>query len=112
MSNGRDHPDSPKITSDGRSSRLAGKTYTKGSESRRPFVARLPQSLYEKLMDASDATGVSANALINDAVEDYLIGPAFQARLDDSLVREQEATGRYAAAEQRRQDAIRKLAGG
>ena len=95
-----------------RASRLVGKTYAKGNEARRPFVTRLPASLYDRLMVASDATGLSANTLATEALEDYLSGPAFRARLGESLLRTDEAAGKRAQAEQRRQEAIRKLAGG
>lgn len=95
-----------------RASRLVGKTYAKGSEDRRPFVTRLPAPLYDRLMLASDASGLSANTLATEALDDYLSGPVFRARLDQSLSRTDEAAGKRAQAEQRRQEAIRKLAGG
>lgn len=108
-----DDSGTPKRDSDvhGRASRLVGKTYTKGSESRRPFVTRLPASLYDRLMIASDATGVSANTLATEALEGYLAGPAFRERLSQSISRTDEAAGKRAEAEQRRKEAIRKLAG-
>ncbi len=95
-----------------RSARLVGKTYAKGGQTRRPFVARLPEPLYDRLMVASDATGASANTLVTQAVEDYLSGQAFHDRLELSRRRSDEADSKRVQAELRRQEAIRKLAGG
>lgn len=99
----------PRISS--RTSRLVGKSYTKAGEPRKPFVARLPESLYERLSDASDATGTSANTLVTEAVEDYLAGPRLRARLEQSRSTTPDKASKATEAERRRQDAIRKLSG-
>ncbi len=104
-------PDDPATSSPGnsgsRTSSLVGKTYSSRGERRRQYMTRLPESTYQRLMEASDASGLSANTLVVEGVEEYLNGPTFRARLAQSW----EKNNQRLEAERRRKEVIRKLSG-
>lgn len=109
MSNNQEDP-APSSSLPGTGSRLnspAGKTYSSRGEPRRQYMTRLPESTYQRLMDASDATGASANTLVVEALEEYLTGQTLRSRLSQSS----ERTSQRLEAERRREEAIRKLSG-
>ena len=89
----------------------AGKSYASRGGPRRPYVARLPEATYESLMEASLATGVSANALVAEALETYLSGPDFSRRLTQSADRSTERDSRTEQAARRQREAIERLSG-
>ncbi len=104
-------PDDPATSSPGnsgsRTSSLVGKTYSSRGERRRQYMTRLPEPTYQRLMEASDATGLSANTLVVEAVEEYLHGPIFRTRLTES----REKNNQRLEAERRRKEVIRRLSG-
>lgn len=110
MSRGQDND--PRARPSTPRSSTVGKAYASRGESRRQYLTRLPESTYEALMNASDATGVSANALVTEAIDSYLAGPAFSERLHRSLNSTSDKAGKTIEAERRREEAIRKLSGG
>lgn len=95
----------------GNRSSTAGKAYASRGESRRPYMARLPDATYEALMAASEATGVSANALVREAVDSFLAGERFAARLDRARREHRLRVSSTDEAARRQQAAIAKLSG-
>lgn len=103
-------PPRPDRTPTARSSTV-GKAYAARGEDRRSYLTRLPESTYDALMTASDATGTSANALAVEALDAYLSSPQLQARLARAR---RTANNKVAAAETaqaRQQAAIDRLSG-
>jgi hypothetical protein len=74
-------------------------------------VTRLPEATYDSLMEASTATGVSANALVADAVASYLSGPEFARRLAESAAGSRERQSKTEDAARRQREAIERLSG-
>lgn len=74
-------------------------------------MTRLPEATYDSLMEASTATGVSANALVADAVASYLSGPEFARRLAESAAGNRERHSKTEAAARRQREAIERLSG-
>jgi predicted DNA-binding protein len=89
----------------------AGKAYSSRGELRRQYMARLPESTYEALMQASEATGVSANALVSEAIDSYLASDRFRDRLVEARAAHHEKSSRASEAARRQQEAIAKLSG-
>ncbi len=89
----------------------AGKAYASRGQARRQYVARLPASTYEALMNASAATGTSANALVSEAVEAYLASDRLRHRLDQARTDHLVTTSRAEEAARRQQEAIARLSG-
>jgi len=93
------------------SSNRAGKSYASRGERRTPYVTRLPEGIYEALMEASMAIGVSANVLVADALTDYVAGPAFARRLAESADRNHAKHRKIDEAARCQREAIERLSG-
>ena len=111
MSRARDDDQRDRPSGSARAS-TAGKAYASRGESRRQYVARLPETTYQALMHASEATGVSANALVSEAIDTYLASDRFSHRLDQARTQHRIRTSKTDEAARRQQEAIAKLSGG
>ena len=103
-------PPRPDRTPTARSSTV-GKAYAARGEDRRSYLTRLPESTYDALMTASDATGTSANALVEEALDAYLSSPRLRARLTQARDTARLRVAAAETAQARQQAAIDRLSG-
>jgi len=85
--------------------------YSSG-EALRAIPARFDNTTYDALQAASAACNVSINSLVNEAVQQYLVSPTYDARLAAAAQSGQQQSEAARVAQEKADEAIRKLSGG